>query len=207
MIKNVGFLKKYENENEKIALDMSPRLASGEGIVSATSKCFDSNGLDASSLILEDAPDVVNGTVYQPVTGGVAGEEYKIIIETITTESRVLEDHILLIVSSSTPTTIHGVDDLQIYDDENKARQEISANATYDVENNADMCKRFIAACRRWLALSEDSMTHGSESVQKSANSVENMLKRAEKWLINTRGMSSPARTSGVRFYSARGLR
>lgn len=207
MIDNIGFLKKYENENERITIDLTNRLATDETVLSATSKCYDSNGLDASTLILDGAPTIVGSNVYQHVKGGLAGEEYKIVVTITTSQSRTIEDHILLIISSSTPSITSGVDDLDVYDDEDAARKAISANSAYDVNNNTEMCKRYIVACRRWIALSEDSMTHGAESVSKSANSVQTMLQRAEKWLVAKTGIGSTTRTSGVRFYSTRRMR
>lgn len=207
MIDNIGYLKKYENEKERISIDLTKRLATDETIMSATSKCYDSNGLDASTLILDGAPSVVGLIVYQHVQGGTAGEEYKIVVTITTSQSRTIEDHILLIISSSTPSITSGVDDLDIYDDENTARKAISANSAYDVNNDIEMCKRYIVACRRWIALSEDSMTHGAETVSKSANSVQTMLQQAEKWLNAKTGIGSTSRTSGVRFYSTRRMR
>lgn len=207
MIDNIGYLKKYENENERISIDLTKRLATDETILTATSKCYDSNGLDASTLILDGAPTVVGTTIYQTVTGGTGGEEYKIVVSITTSQSRTIEDHILLIISSSTPSITTGVDDIDVYDDEDAARKAISANSAYDVNNDTEMCKRYIVACRRWIALSEDSMTHGTETVSKSANSVQTMLQRAEKWLVAKTGIGSITRTSGVRFYAARRIR
>lgn len=64
-------------------------------------------------------------------------------------------------------------------------------NAAYDVNGSLAECRLFIEACRHWLILTADEVTHGGESIRDEAKKIQDELARAIAWLEASGGAST----------------
>lgn len=92
---------KQPSEIERIGVDFSDRLASGESVVSATYKIIDlSDNSDVtatmkvtgSEQISDEDGDTVNESTSIEVQAGTDGKDYKLTIKATTNQGHVLEE-------------------------------------------------------------------------------------------------------------------
>lgn len=79
-------------------------------------------------------------------------------------------------------------------------KAEYKDSASYDVAGDADLCKRFIVACRLLLADIQSRAKHGDAEVEMDPQIIADELAAAKKWLAgNDPTATSATNVGGVR--------
>lgn len=200
----VGTYTKSPAEQERVEYDATDALATGETVASATCVAYDDAGTNVSATLLSGTTSVVSPYVYQLVIAGTAGETYHLVFTATTSSGQIVQDTVRVDVVAAPPAIEDEVSTLRDTLDLTTIRAMMSANSEYDMTGNVDQAKRFVAACRRFLLLSENEIRHGNESVRKEENVVKALLDEARNWLIAKGAMPDGSPKSRVRYYSMR---
>lgn len=76
-------------------------------------------------------------------------------------------------------------------------RAEYEDTASYDVASDADLCRRFIVACRLLLVRLQSKSKHGDAEVEMDPTLIQGQLEEAKAWLSGNDATASVSTTPG----------